>query len=90
MVESDGTPATTARTRKSVLDSGILARMLMKSARHFRRARKHAEVLGARTLAAWAERKEDHARFLAEEETRNAGYAVRLYSLSPWLNELAS
>jgi hypothetical protein len=86
-IDPHGAPAS---TRNQILGSGILARMLAKSCRHFRTARRYAEVIGARTLAAWAKSKEEHARFLALEEAKNAGYAVRLYTLSPWLVELAS
>ena len=71
-------------TRRAVLGSGVLARMLARSSRHFQSARRGADALGARALASWAAAKGKHADFLAREEERNAGYAARLYALSPW------
>jgi len=77
-------------TRTMVLESGILARMLRRSARHFRAARKRAEALGARELATWAAKKEEHAGYLEQQESRNSGYAVRLHALSPWAEQILS
>ena len=77
-------------TREAVLNSGILATLLERSARHFRGARKRAEALGVRELAAWAGKKEEHASSLAEQERRSSGYAVRLHALSPWASHVLS
>jgi hypothetical protein len=76
--------------RSGVLDSGILAEMLERSARHFRAARKRADALGARELAAWAGNKEMNSRMLSEHERRSSGYAVRLHALSPWVAQVLS
>jgi hypothetical protein len=83
-------PAEVEETRAMVLESGILARMLRRSARHFRAARKRAEALGARELAMWARKKEELARSLEQHERRNSGYAVRLHALSPWVAQVLS
>jgi hypothetical protein len=76
--------------RNDILESGILARMLDRSARHFRAARKRAEALGARELAVWAGTKEAHSQSLAQFEKNNSGYAVRLHALSPWIAQVLS
>jgi hypothetical protein len=76
--------------RSNILESGILAKMLHRSARHFRAARKRAEALGARELAAWAGTKEAHSQSLAQFERNNSGYAVRLHALSPWIAQVLS
>ncbi len=76
--------------RALVFESGILAQMLERSFRYFRAARKRAEVLGARELAAWARTKEDYAMWLAQQERQNSGYAVRLQALSPWVTKVLS
>ena len=76
--------------RKLVFESGILARMLERSFRHFRAARKRAEALGTRELAGWARTKENYAMLLAQEERRNSGYAVRLHALGPWVLQVLS
>ena len=83
-------PLEVGETRTMVLESGILARMLRRSARHFRAARKRAEALGARELATWASKKEEHATYLEQQERRNSGYAVRLHALSPWVAHVLS
>jgi hypothetical protein len=76
--------------RDEVLDSGILAQLLERSARHFRAVRKRAEALGVRELAGWALKKEEHAQQLAHQEKRSSGYAVRLHALSPWVSHVLS
>jgi hypothetical protein len=78
------------QVREAVLDSGILARLLERSARHFRAVRKRAEALGVRELAGWALKKEEHAQQLTEQERRSSGYAVRLHALSPWASHVLS
>lgn len=83
-------PTERIAVQKLVLDSGILGIMLDRSFRHFRAARKRAEALGARELAAWARTKEVHAQSLASQEKNNSGYAVRLHALSPWLAQVLS
>ncbi|HKQ69589.1 MAG TPA: hypothetical protein VJT73_09630 [Polyangiaceae bacterium] len=76
--------------RATVLSSGVLATMLTRSSRHFRVARRRAEALGARTLAAWAERKEENSLLLARHEMGSSGYAVRMHALSPWVAQVLS
>jgi len=76
--------------RLAVLDSGVLAKMLERSFRHFRAARRRADALGARELASWAKTKEEHALGLARNEEANSGYAVRLHALSPWVAQVLS
>ena len=76
--------------REMVLESGVLSRMLERSRRHFRAARKRSEVLGARGLSAWAKSKEQHAAMLAAHERQNAGYALRMHALTPWVAKVLS
>ena len=83
-------PIGASSAREIVLGSGILAALLRRSGRHFRAARKRADALGARELATWAGKKEEHAHWLEQEERRNSGYAVRLHALSPWVAQIPS
>ncbi len=76
--------------RDRVLGSGVLARMLDRSFRHFRAARKRCEALGLQGLSAWAKSKEEHAQRLARGERANPGYAEREQSLSGWAASVLS
>lgn len=67
-----------------ILQSGVLAKLLRRSARHFRRARRIAQGLGARKLSAWAAERERHLTHLAHHERISPGYTDRDRVLSRW------
>ena len=71
-------------TKALVLSTGTLVRMLELSRREFTRARRRAEVLGARRIAAWARAREGQMRELVRCEAESPGYAHRARALSAW------
>ncbi|APR79694.1 Hypothetical protein A7982_05041 [Minicystis rosea] len=71
-------------TRRLVLESGALTRMLHEAARSFRAARRRAEALGLTALAAWARDREVHLGDLAEREAESPGQTNRAHALSHW------
>jgi hypothetical protein len=73
-----------AALRAAVHRSGVLARMLAGSARHFRAARRRASLLGARRLAEWTGMREAAVAELAERERRSPGFANRAQALTQW------
>jgi hypothetical protein len=86
----DQRPSEPNPVRDMVLASGVLWHMLERSFRHFRAARKRCEALGVRGLASWAGSKEEHAQMLTRFERQNAGYALRMHALSPWVARVLS
>jgi hypothetical protein len=64
--------------------SGVLSHLLARSARQLRAARRRAEALGARRLAAWARAQEARMSDLSDREARSPGYATRARALSAW------
>jgi hypothetical protein len=74
--------------RELVFASGVLARMLWRSRRHFRAAAKLLTALGAHRLASWARERERYTEGLARCEEQHAGFANRASALAPWAREL--
>jgi hypothetical protein len=72
--------------RVTVHRSGMLARMLAASARHFRAARRRASLLGARRLGQWAGAREAIVAELARREAASPGFTNRAHALSAWSN----
>ncbi len=71
-------------TRRSVLDSGVAARLLVAASEHFACASIRADRLGAERLADWCLERASKLTALAEGELRSAGYAVRAHVLTQW------
>jgi hypothetical protein len=71
-------------TRRLVLESGALARMLRHSERCFCAARRRAAALGLARLAAWARGREEALAALAGSEAESPGKANRARVLAHW------
>ena len=76
-----------ATLRGQVLASGVLARLLVASARRFGAARRRAAALGASRLAAWAAEREATLRDLAQREAASPGFTGRGRALSAWAHQ---
>jgi len=77
-----------AHIRRSVLASGVLAKMLARSHGHFRAAEQGAESLGAIRLARWAGERATDVWKLVEAEREAPGYVARRQSLGAWAAEV--
>jgi hypothetical protein len=74
--------------RRVVLESGALCGMLERSRRGYRSAWRHALILGAWRLGAWAKVQETRLESLIRLESKHAGYSVRVRKLSTWAVEV--
>jgi hypothetical protein len=81
---TDDRPASLVSARDAVFASGVLVRMLRGSARFYRSAHRRAQLLGARSLEAWATERERVVAALAEDEQRSPGYVERAHAMSQW------
>jgi hypothetical protein len=68
--------------------SGVLARMMSRSAWHFRAAARRARLLGAVRLSAWAGAQAERVGAMALAEAAHGGYAVRAHALAAWAREV--
>lgn len=70
--------------RQMVLDSGVLAELLLRASQHFAGAAIGASALGAGRLSEWCLERSRSLGSLAEVEVRNAGHVVRAHVVERW------
>lgn len=85
---SSAAPASSDALERSVLSSGVLAKMLGLSAGRFQSALTGAESLGAAQLTEWLRKRSAEALDFCEHERDSPGYLRRMTKLAPWAAEI--
>jgi hypothetical protein len=86
--EPIGDRVTEGPIHRALYQSGVLARMMARSAWHFRAAARRARLLGAQRLGRWASEQAQRTGALAAAEAAHGGYTVRTHALSAWAREV--
>jgi hypothetical protein len=75
-------------TRRAVLESGVIARMLSRARRHYRSVHRGAKSLRFVQLGEWARERQSSVEKLLEAERMAPGHTRRTFALGAWAAEV--